>query len=111
MFPLFISSINTKYLLLGLFRALLHILCDFTDYENNLCSDIHYIRVLGFNSIGQYFLKDIKKHCDVPIISNFSSLKDIMLDIEFRSTCIYSLGFKNGVDIINSEFKNKPIIK
>ena len=107
-----INCVKTKrYTYNRVKRALLHILCDFTDYENNLCSDIHYIRVLGFNSIGQDFLKDIKKHCDVPIISNFSSLKDIMLDIEFRSTCIYSLGFKNGVDIINSEFKNKPIIK
>ena len=85
-----------------------HILCDFTDEENNGCLDIHYIRVLGFNSQGRDFLNSVKKSCSVPIISNFSGIKDIMLDIEFRSGCVYSLIFDYDISL---EFKNKPIIK
>ena len=107
-----INCVKTKrYTYNRVKRALLHILCDFTDYENSLCCDIHYIRVLGFNSIGRSFLNSFKKKCDIPIISNFSSIRDIMLDIEFRSTCVYSLIFNNGKDIISSEYNNKPIIK
>lgn len=106
-----INCVKTKrYTYNRVKRALLHILCGFTDYENSLCSDIHYIRILGFNSSGRKFLNSVKKSCKVPIISNFSSLNDIMLDIEFRSTCVYSLIFDNS-HIISDEYKKKPIIK
>jgi len=105
-----IGCVKTKrYTYNRIKRMFLHILCNFTDYENNQCLDIHYIRVLGFNSVGRNFLNSVKGNCSVPIISNFSSLNDIMLDIEFRSTCIYSLIFDKS--IIDSEYKNKPIIK
>lgn len=106
-----INSVKTKrYTYNRIKRMFLHILCNFTNSENNKCLDIHYIRVLGFNSNGRDFLNSIKGNCSLPIISNFSSLKDIMLDIEFRSTSIYSLVF-NDNSIIDSEYKNKPIIK
>ena len=106
-----INSVKTKrYTYNRIKRMFLHILCNFTNYENDQCLDIHYIRVLGFNSNGRDFLNSVKGKCSIPIISNFSSLKDIMLDIEFRSTCIYSLIF-NDNSIIDSEYKNKPIIK
>lgn len=105
-----IQCVKTKrYTYNRIKRMLLHILCNFTNSENEKCSDIHYIRILGFNSFGRDFLNSVKNNCSVPIISNFSSLNDIMLDIEFRSTCVYSLVLGN--DIISSEYKNKPIIK
>ena len=105
-----IESVKTKrYTYNRIKRMFLHILCDFTDLENEQCADVHYIRVLGFNNNGRDFLNSVKGVCPLPIISNFSSLDDIMLDIEFRSTCIYSLLFDNS--IIDSEYKNKPIIK
>lgn len=107
-----INCVKTKrYTYNRIKRMFLHILCNFTNFHNEKCVDIHYIRVLGFNSIGRDFLNVIKKDCDVPIISNFSSLNDIMLDIEFRGTCVYSLIFDNNIDVIESEYKNKPIIK
>lgn len=107
-----INCVKTKrYTYNRIKRMFLHILCNFTDSENELCNDIHYIRVLGFDSLGRDFLNDIKGKCKIPIISNFSSLSDIMLDIEFRSTCVYSLIFDNKDAIISSEYKNKPIIK
>ena len=105
-----IKCVKTKrYTYNRIKRMFLHILCNFTNLENQKCLDIHYIRVLGFNFSGKKFLNSIKNKCSIPIISNFSSLNDIMLDIEFRSTCVYSLILND--DIISSEYKNKPIIK
>jgi len=104
-----INCVKTKrYTYNRIKRMFIHILCDFTDLENSKCLDIHYIRVLGFNSIGRDYLSSVKKSCSVPIISNFSGIKDIMLDIEFRSSSIYSLIFDYDLSL---EFKNKPIIK
>lgn len=104
-----IDKVKTKrYTYNRIKRMLIHILCDFTKEENKKCKDIHYIRILGFNNKGRNYLKKIKKQCTIPIISNFSKIKDIMLDIEFRATCIYSLS--NNQEIA-SEYKNKPIIK
>lgn len=91
-------------------RMLLHILCDFTKEENKKCENIEYIRILGFNKIGKNYLNKIKKQTNIPIISKFEK-NNTMLNIELRSTCIYSLIFENSKEIIESEYKNKPIIK
>jgi predicted nucleotidyltransferase len=107
-----INCVKTKrYTYNRIKRMFLHILCDFTEEENILCSDIHYIRVLGFNDSGRIYLNSIKKKCELPIISNFSNISDIMLDIEFRSTCVYSLIFDDSSSIIKSEYTKGPIIK
>ena len=107
-----INCVKTKrYTYNRIRRMFLHILCNFTNSENEKCLDIHYIRVLGFNSSGQDYLRSVKNSCDVPIISNFSGINDIMLDIEFRSTCVYSLIFDKKDSVIEDEYKNKPIIK
>ncbi|MBP3920638.1 MAG: nucleotidyltransferase [Bacilli bacterium] len=108
----FIKCVKTKrYTYNRIKRMIIHILCNFTKEEARINSDIHYIRILGFDSYGRKYLSSIKKKCKVPIISNFSGIKDSMLDIEYRSTCVYSLLFDKGNDIIQSEYKNKPIIK
>ena len=91
-------------------RMLLHILCSFTKEENKKCQNIEYIRILGFNKTGKNYLNKIKKQTTIPIISKFEK-NNKMLDIEYRSTCVYSMIFKNQNEIIEQEYKNKPIIK
>ena len=106
-----IEKIKTKrYTYNRIKRMLLHILCSFTKEENKMCKNIHYIRILGFNEAGKKYLHKIKKQTEIPIISSFSGIKDIMLDIELRTTCIYSI-ILNQKEIIEKEYKNKPIIK
>ena len=106
-----IKKVKTKrYTYNRIKRMLLHILCNFTKEENKKCKDIHYIRILGFNQTGKQYLNKIKKQTNIPIISKFKK-DNIMLDIEYRTTCVYSLIFKNQTKIIKSEYKNKPIIK
>ncbi len=106
-----INKVKTKrYTYNRIKRMLLHILCDFTKEENKKCENIEYIRILGFNKIGKEYLNKIKKQTTIPIISKFEK-NNLMLDIEYRSTRVYSLIFKNSKEIIESEYKNKPIIK
>ena len=107
-----INSVKTKRYTYNRIKIMfLHILCGFTNSINEQCNDIHYIRVLGFNSSGRDFLNSVKGTSVLPIISNFSSLDDVMLDMEFKSTCVYSLVFNDKNSVIESEYKNKPIIK
>jgi len=109
-----ILKIKTKrYTYNKLNRMFTHILCNFTKEEANEFKNIEYIRILGFNNNGRLYLNNIKKDVKVPIITNFSSIKNKMLDIEFRTTCVFAsiLDEKEKINLIESEYKNSPIIK
>ena len=109
-----ILKIKTKrYTYNKLNRMFTHILCNFTKEEASLFKDIEYIRVLGFSNNGRLYLNNIKKDVDIPIITNFSSIKSKMLDIEFRTTCVYAclLEEKEKINLIESEYKNSPIMR
>ncbi len=109
-----ILKMKTKrYTYNKLARMFTHILCNTTKEEMMQFQKIEYIRVLGFNKKGRELLKEIKDQVPVPIITNFSSIKNPMLDMEFRATCVYAsiLEEKQKVALIESEYKNFPIIK
>ena len=109
-----ILKVKTKrYTYNRLNRMFTHIICNFTKEEANLFKDIEYIRVLGFNIKGKQILNKIKKSTSVPIITNFSDIKCKMLDIEFRATTVYAsvLDEDSKKKLIESEYKNSPIIK
>lgn len=91
-------------------RMFTHILCNFTKEEAKNFSNIEYIKVLGFNSKGQNFLNNIKKNIDIPIITKYSDIENKMLDLEFRANSIYA-SISNNNDLIELEYKSKPIIK
>ena len=110
----FILKVKTKrYTYNKLNRMFNHILCNFTKDEALKFKDIEYIRVLGFSTTGQKYLNFIKKDISIPLITNFSSIKSEMLDIEFRATCCYAsiLNEKDKIKLIESEYKNSPIIR
>lgn len=107
-----ILKIKTKrYTYNKLNRMFTHILVNFTKEEAATFNKIEYIRVLGFNNKGRLLIKSLKDEIDVPIITNFSSIKSKMLDIEFRTTCCYAsiLDEKEKIELIESEYKNYPI--
>lgn len=88
-------------------RMLIHILLGIKKTDNT--KEI-YLRILGFNQKGKLYLNKIKKHIDLPIYIGYKPNKSKILDLEFKSTCIYSLITKDET-LIEQEFKNKPIIK
>lgn len=104
-----ISKIKTKrYTYNKISRMLLHILTDFTKEEaKNL--KIDYIRLLGFSTNGKKYLNKIKKTIDVPLITGYKKNISKILDIELKITKIYSL--VTNSNLINEEYRNKPIIK
>ncbi|MDO5003753.1 MAG: nucleotidyltransferase [bacterium] len=94
-------------------RMLNHILCDFTKEKKSKCQDLEYIRILGFNDKGQIFINKNKKKCDLPIISNFSKNKSVMMEQEFIATLVYAsiLDEKRKKELIEKEYKYHPKYK
>ena len=91
-------------------RMLNHILCSFTKEIANKTKNIEYIRVLGFDEIGQKYLNKVKKYLDIPLISNFSKNKSDMINMEFISTCVYAstLSEDKKRDLIKEEYIFHP---
>ena len=109
-----ILKVKTKrYTYNKLSRMFTHILCNFTKEEAQKFKKIEYIRVLGFDLKGKEYLNQIKKDIDVPLITNFSSIKSEMLNIEYRATGVYAsiLNEPEKIKMIESEYKNTPIMK
>ena len=107
-----INKVKTKrYTYNKLKRMFVHILCDFTKEEANKFKEIRYIRVLGFNKKGRNYLNKIKKEIEIPIITNYSDIKDDMLELEFRVSSIYASIFKEKNYLSELEYKHKPVIK
>ena len=109
-----IMKIKTKrYTYNKLSRMFTHILCNFTKEEASKFKNIEYIRILGFDFDGKDSLNKIKKDVEIPMITNFSSIESQMLDIEYRTTCVYAsiLNEQEKIKMIESEYKNSPIIK
>ena len=107
-----IMNVKTKrYTYNKLNRMFTHILCDFTKEEAKKYKKNEYIRVLGFNENGKKYLNKIKKNINIPIITNF--IKNDLLNLEYRTTCVYAsiLNENDKIDLIEKEYKNKPIIK
>mgnify|MGYP004691720455 FL=1 len=94
-------------------RMLNHILCNFTKEKKSKCQDLEYIRILGFNDKGQIFINKNKKKCDLPIISNFSKNKSVMMEQEFIATLVYAsiLDEKRKKELIEKEYKYHPKYK
>ncbi len=103
-----ILNIKTKrYTYNKISRMIIHILCSFTKEEAHNLQDIDYIRVLGFNANGKYYLNQIKKNINIPVITNPKNLDCETLKIEHRITTIYNI-------ITNSNIKDnleKPVIR
>lgn len=103
-----INNIKTKrYTYNKISRMLLHILISFTKKEaQNI--NIDYIRLLGFSPNGKHYLNKIKKELDVPLITGYKKNISKVLDIELRTTKIYTLIIGN--ELLLEEYRNKPII-
>ena len=103
-----VMKIKTKrYTYNKINRMLLHILLDIKKEDNT--NEI-YLRVLGFNTLGRKHLNKIKKEISIPIYIGYRKNKSKILDIEFKSSYIYSLLVEDPT-LIKKEYQNKPIIK
>lgn len=103
-----IQNIKTKrYTYNKISRMLNHILCSFTKDERDKTKDIEYIRILGFDGIGQKHLNSIKDEMEIKILNKFDTSYKA-LEIEKRVSSIYSMIMSN---IMDKEIKNIPVKK
>ena len=103
-----IMNIKTKrYTYNKINRMLIQILLDIKKEDNTKET---YLRILGFNQKGRKYLNTIKKDINIPVFTSYKPNKSRILDIEFKSTYIYSL-ITNDLSLIKREYQNKPIIK
>lgn len=91
-------------------RMLIHVLLNITSKEIEEARKSPYIRILGMNTIGRQYLNTIKKQCTYPLVTTFTNTL-AALNIEFKATKLYACLFINTNEIIESEYKNIPIIK
>lgn len=103
-----IQNIKTKrYTYNKISRMLNHILCSFTKDERDQTKDIEYIRILGFDEVGQKHLNSVKDNIEVKVLNKFDTSYKA-LEIEKRVSSIYSMIM---CDIVDKEIKNIPIKK
>lgn len=102
----FVQLIKTKrYTYNKINRMLIHILIGLTKDDKNNCH-LDYLRVLGFNQIGQNYLNSIRKNLLISLKVKPDSLQE---KYETRASLIYDLLLNE--DTYNFERKHIPIKK
>lgn len=102
----FIEYVKTKrYTYNKIHRMLIHILVGVTK-EDNMNSELEYIKILGFNKKGQAYLKKAKRDSPIPIAINRESLQ---YKYEMKASLMYDLLTKQNT--YTFELNNKPIKK
>ena len=87
-------------------RMFLHILMNLKKEDSN--QDLSYIRILGFNQKGRLYLKNIKNHLNILLITNYKDTDDFVLKFELKATIIY-LEIIKRPDLIKEEVMSIPI--
>ena len=101
-----ISNIKTKrYTYNKINRMLLHILIGLTKNDNHLTT-LDYIKILGFNTKGQEYLKQIRKDITLPTTPNKDSK---VFEIELKAAYLYEQATHKSLN--NFDIKNIPIQK
>ncbi len=106
-----INKVKSKrYTYARIKRILLHILLGVKKDDLNNLLQINYIRVLGFNTLGKKYIKDLKKDLTIPIITNYSNINDNNLDYELKINMLYNY-LINHEELNIIEKKSIPIDK
>lgn len=101
-----ISNIKTKrYTYNKINRMLLHILIGLTKEDNKKCT-LDYLKILGFTSNGQQYLKSMRKNITLPTTPPNTSL---VFQYELKAVYLYEQATKKSLN--NFDIKNIPIIK
>ena len=104
----FLESVTCKrYTTSRIRRTLIHLLNQTTKTEINALPSLAHIRVLGFNSVGQRYLKTLKEHEEVRVAMKFTQVPLPYRSMELRSAYMYD--FMNPNDHAVEKEKGSPI--
>lgn len=103
------NSISKRYTKARIQRVLVHILNNITKDEVNKLNKLDYIRVLGFNSKGQKYLRDYHND-NYKIVTQFKNIPEDYKAIEWKASSTYALLCKKPKNYLVKELKG-PVIK
>jgi len=103
------NSVSKRYTKSRIKRIMLQIVNNVTKDDVKKLPKLNYIRVLGFNTKGQEYLKSLKK-TELNIITQFKKIPLKYKEIEWKSSAIYASLTKNEKKYLKEELKG-PIIK
>lgn len=101
------NCISRRYTRSRIQRIILQILNHITKQEVASLKQMNYIRILGFNSKGQEFIKSNKNK--INYVTQFKNIPSDYKQIEWKTSLVYSIISKNQ-DYILQELKG-PLIK
>ncbi len=110
-FTTFMNHIKSKrYTWTRLQRMLTHIFTGITKEQLQQHESPTYLRLLGMTSKGQQYLGEHKKDFELPLISRVAQTKDDLLQIDIRTTEIYSQAIQLfSTKKIDGDYKTPPI--
>lgn len=103
------NSVSKRYTKARIQRVILQMIMNITKKDVNALPKTNYIRVLGFNSKGQKYLRNLKQD-KYKIITQFKNIPDAYKDIEWKAANVYASMLKKPNEYILKELKG-PIIK
>jgi hypothetical protein len=86
---------------------LTHILLGIKKNDSN--TKLSYVRLLGFSSKGKDYINSIKKNIQIPLITKYADINNVVKDYEDTSALIYKMLTNDNVTLF--ENNNKPLIK
>ena len=108
--PLSVYCMNVKsrqYTYSRICRCVLHVILNITKIKSARYDgdNVPYIRILGFDKVGQKYLSEIKKKCSTPIITKTADYKDLLVDDIYCSSIYNQLVYNTYNSVIKDEFR------
>jgi predicted nucleotidyltransferase len=105
------ASISKRYTRARIQRALVHLLTHTKRCEIKKLAQINTLRVLGFNELGQDYLKRFRDNEHVHVASRFNQVPRSYRNIEMRATSVYAhaLDAEERLKLIQREIEG-PIL-
>lgn len=103
------ACVSRRYTRSRIQRILLHIANNIKKEDVDNLPELNYIRVLGFNSKGQKYLKEIKEKTN--IVTSFKNIPQPFKDIEWKTSLIYASLLNDTSAYIKRELQEPVIIK
>ena len=82
------SAISRRYTKSRIQRTLISMLTNLTQKEIDELPKMNQLKVLGFNRVGQAYIRTLKKE-KINVVTRFNQYNKIYRDIELKSTAIY----------------------
>ncbi|SFB84584.1 Predicted nucleotidyltransferase [Alkalibacterium subtropicum] len=105
----FLTALKTKQLSwTRLQRLCFYILLDQSKEEMDKRTDqIDYIRLLGFNTSGQTYLREIKRELEIPLVTNISQKNNDLVGYDITVGEVYRLADQDSIK--SQDYKRKPV--